>query len=398
MRKIIISLLFMYGCLMGQSSSDIKYRFQISVKSDPSLKSVYNFEKGLSGGFKISFKSKNGHLVNISNKYTDYDLDVVQHSDNKSNTREISNTKTDTLPNKSFYIKDLKDEYDIMCNFSFYPDLNIIPEYLPRIKETGCFFIGIVYKKIKTCKDSILYSASYFSPKVSDVPLNKKFTWEIFQDYFPKDEIDLLLFYDNPIKKSILEPGSLQDVIFEDESNFFIDSLFQKANSSEIGMSKLKIGSEFVRIGKGNNELLIRRHEYPMTSGNTVYLNNEFIDLKTYIYKMSFVLPMEIYNKQKMDLFNKQDKERKLNFNYSIYVIPMKKNGEKYLFQIYGVIKYSSGVSVRMDKITLKPGEKYRLSIDYLVGLSNNTVGEKLVINTKDDIYKYAEDYIVISF
>lgn len=175
---------------------------------------------------------------------------------------------------------------------------------------------------------------------------------------------------------------------------------------------KFKLGLELLRTDKQNQEIFLRKSEYPLQlSSKEIFVKNDF-QFSVYDGEISF--PLEIYNPNKKVFLEKSKKLKEVKSRYVLEVIPINRNDDTYTFKLtimgfflkfgyhmYKGQKYENNLGVGFQReINLRVGEKIKLDIEltkFPWKIDDIIDGKKIIFDSAKDYYNYFNDYLILS-
>ncbi|MDP2038733.1 MAG: LysM peptidoglycan-binding domain-containing protein, partial [Ignavibacteria bacterium] len=166
------------------------------------------------------------------------------------------------------------------------------------------------------------------------------------------------------------------------------------AKKSQISTKEISFGIDLVRTNRNGNQIILKRTDFPLKSFS---VNTEsVVDVKTLYYGFIEV-PFQIYNPEKMNLFNQSNKSNNKSF-YSVYVIPIAKEKNNYSLELIISQGDNGGNYSYSKKIELAVGEKINIELQSDNWRYEEVVkGERMKLNSEEDYNKYVKDYLILS-
>lgn len=178
---------------------------------------------------------------------------------------------------------------------------------------------------------------------------------------------------------------------------------------------KLNLGLELLRTDKQNQQIFIKKSEYPLGFLKTTLFRPS--NFKLSIYEGKITVPVQIYSPEKKELSLKSKKVQEAESEYRLEIIPVDKKDETYTLSIdvgtsFRKIGYVLAGNKRSETnqygevygpklIKLKVGEKIKITTsDYRAfqwGIDDVIDGKKITFESAKDYYNYFNDYLILS-
>ncbi len=371
MKKLIIFMVIFSAVLIAQRTETSK--FSLKVK----------YENNKSGGFAASTQNENGFLTSVIYGNDSLALGVMSHlhvfylnsfSDNYWSY--IKGDISQTARNGS------EEKATKMIIYSFYPKRTLTDTIL-----VYCKYITYTLKSIKAPDDynyDVVYSEEFIK-----VLLNEEVKVSFIQSQFPKSKVSL---------KIIAGEEDFEKIQVVDKSPYpFEESKIRDlAKKSQISAKEISFGIDLVRTNRNGNQIILKRTDFPLKSFSVNTGSESVGDVKTLYYGFIEV-PFQIYNLEKMELFDQSNKSRNKSF-YSVYIIPIAKEKNSYSLELIISQGDNSGNYSYSKKLDLPVGEKINIELQPDNWRYEEVVrGEKLKLNSEEDYNKYVKDYLILS-
>lgn len=206
------------------------------------------------------------------------------------------------------------------------------------------------------------------------------------------------------------KPKSVEEVV---------RSLYGKLEKTALGNNvvkpRLNLGLELLRTDKQNQQIFLKKSEYPLGFIKTNLFKPS--NFKLSIYEGIISVPIQIYNPEKRDLSLKSKKVQDAESEYRLEIIPINKKDNTYTFSInigtsFKKISFVTFNNKRSEtkqfgeaygpkQVELKVGEKLKLTAGdyraYQWGIEDVIDGKNITFESNKDYYNYFNDYLILS-
>ncbi len=208
---------------------------------------------------------------------------------------------------------------------------------------------------------------------------------------------------------------NVKDTISENIVIEFYRKLEKEAIKNNVVKPKLKLGLEILRTDKMEKEIWLKKSEYPLGLLKTTLFDPK--NFKLSIYSGKITIPIQIYSPYKKTLAEKSSKMEKMKLNYTVELIPIKKEGDVYTFHSSIGFEYRDfypetfcGKPYKVStggwgflgskEIKMKIGEKIKLETskynNFSWTVSDMIDGKKITFDSQKDYFDYFNDYIIL--
>lgn len=201
----------------------------------------------------------------------------------------------------------------------------------------------------------------------------------------------------------------------EEVTRSLYGKLEKTALANNVVKPKLSLGLELLRTDKQNQEIFLKKSEYPLGFLKTTLFKPS--NFKLSIYEGIISIPVQIYNPDKKELSLKSKKVQEAESEYRLEIIPVDKHDNTYTLMVtigssFRNISYVMAGDKRSDtkqfgeayghkKIELKVGEKIKITAGdyraYQWGIEDVIDGKKIIFESNKDYYNYFNDYLILS-
>ncbi len=203
----------------------------------------------------------------------------------------------------------------------------------------------------------------------------------------------------------------------EEVTRSLYGKLEKTALANNVIKPKLNLGLELLRTDKQNQEIFIKKSEYPLGFLKTTLFKPS--NFKLSIYEGIISIPVQIYNSEKKELSLKSNKLKEAESEYRLEIIPVDKHDNTYTLMVkisssFTNISFTTAGNERFEtksksfgeayghkKIELKVGEKIKITAGdyraYQWGIEDVIDGKKVIFDSNKDYYNYFNDYLILS-
>ncbi len=266
--------------------------------------------------------------------------------------------------------------------YSFYPKRTLSDSLL-----VYCKYITYTLKSVNSMNNSN-YDIEY-SEEFIKVLQSEYFTTSFIQSNFSMSPISLRIVEgDQPSEKTNLidkSPFPFEDVRLKDY-----------AKKSQVFQNDLIFGIDLIRTDRSGNKIILKRTDFPLKSFSLNTGSESLPEVKTLFYGFIEV-PFQIYNPDKLNLFNISKKSKKSSF-YSVYLIPLSKEKNSYNLEFIISRGDNNGNYSYSKKLNLAIGEKINIELQPDNWRYEEVVeGERMQLNSEEDYNKFVKDYLILT-
>ena len=224
---------------------------------------------------------------------------------------------------------------------------------------------------------------------------------------------------------------------FIDGINKNIHELEKEAFDNRLEKLNLKFGLELLRTDDKNQEIILRKNEYPIPDiKNDLFQSKLVNDVNINMYAGLIEIPITTMDLTKEFISTLSDKQMESIYTYGLIVIPIKRDGNEYTLRLsfltaVKILGINSIISFREQNINMRIGEKIKIDIDpskigqhvkidsqenpslhgmygYANAFSSDSSGNWTIFPTingqvvkfssHDDFFKDKKDYLILSF
>lgn len=206
------------------------------------------------------------------------------------------------------------------------------------------------------------------------------------------------------------KPSSVEEAI-----RSVYGKLEKTALKNNVVKPKLNLGLELLRTDKQNQQIFIKKSEYPLGFLKTTLFKPS--NFKLSIYEGIISVPIQIYNPEKKEMSLKSKKVHDAESEYRLEIIPVDKQNNTYTLMItisssFRKISFVAAGKKRSEtnqfeesyghkKINLTVGEKIKITTGdyraYQWGIEDIIDGKKIIFDSTKDYYDYFNDYLILS-
>lgn len=206
--------------------------------------------------------------------------------------------------------------------------------------------------------------------------------------------IVLLLFVAQAIQaqsNKTMNPGNILDMTFNSGNISLHESHYKNIVSDK---TKRTFMLEYICVDRINNVIRRRKLDFPISTFNKVITDKGTLDLPTHIYFGSLELPMEVFNPDSVESFEKSPLKYKKHI-MQVCLIP--KGGYNYTVVLKNDIQDSKYLLYQLHtSFNFAKGNKFK----WLLSKNHNdpSRGDKLIVPFfRINVWKYVDEYIIIS-